>query len=173
MNNTILAVIIFSLLSSSTALADDISGGARADFSTQELIVPCVKIMNSGDEELDGHFFDIVLKQRGQSLNYEVSFGEPEESATCYSAIDAMLDSDTDTTDTEGSHSTEDVNDTNTTTESDEFSDTEVEEASGKIEENKMNDHASDTGNKNANEQATSDKDKEEKGNNGKGNGGQ
>ncbi|MDQ7089347.1 MAG: hypothetical protein Q9M50_01695 [Methylococcales bacterium] len=81
---------------------DRISGGARADFERGELIIPCVKILQSGNPELDGGFFDVVLKQRGKSLNYEVVFGELEDKATCQPAIDAMLQSDEDSEDSDG-----------------------------------------------------------------------
>jgi hypothetical protein len=45
--------------------------------------VTCIKILNSGNPELDGGFFDVVLKQRGKSLNYEVVFGELEDPEVC------------------------------------------------------------------------------------------
>ncbi len=102
MKREILAATILSILSTSPAFADGISGGARADFGSRALIVPCVQVVNSDDEAINGQFYDVVLNQRGKSLNYEVVLGEPEDSETCMAAIEAMLENDEDTDDIDG-----------------------------------------------------------------------
>ena len=102
MKQKILATTILTILSTDPVLSDDISGGARADFGSRELIVPCVKVLNSDNEELNGLFFDVVLRQRGKSLNYEVILGDQEEGEVCITAAEALLEVDLDTSDIEG-----------------------------------------------------------------------
>lgn len=53
------------------ALADRVKGMAKADFKNDELQVPCVQI-EGHSAGADGQFFDIVLKRRGKSFNYEL-----------------------------------------------------------------------------------------------------
>jgi len=100
---SVIAVLSMGSVIAKEKPADRISGGARADFKQGTLVIPCVKIANSGDENLEGRFFDVVLKQRGKSLNYEVVLGELEDEATCQPAIDAMLENDNDSEDSDGS----------------------------------------------------------------------
>ena len=61
-----------------TALADSVKGSAKADFSNDELEVPCVLIQGTGGNG-DGRFYDIVLERRGKSFNYEMIFAERED----------------------------------------------------------------------------------------------
>jgi hypothetical protein len=103
MKMKILATSIVAILSTSPVLADKISGGPRANFAKGTLVVPCVKILHSDNKDLEGHFFDVVLKQQGDSLSYEVVFGELEDDAVCLPSIEAMLLSDSDTEDSQGS----------------------------------------------------------------------
>lgn len=67
---------------SSTAMADRIKGGAKADFSTNELSIPCV-LVSDLSEDTEGQYYDVVLERRGKSMNFELSFAEPEDSALC------------------------------------------------------------------------------------------
>ncbi len=98
---TFITLILF-VLSSPAVFADDISGGPRVDFGRKELIVPCVQIVNSGNPDFDGRFFDVAFKQRGKSFNYELVLGNEEDPEACVAAIEQMLADDEDTTDTEG-----------------------------------------------------------------------
>ena len=102
MKQKLLATTILTILSTSPVLADDISGGPRADFGRKELIVPCVKIIDSDIKGLSGLFFDVALKQKGESLIYEVTFGEMEDDEVCIAAAEAMLEADSDTSDVDG-----------------------------------------------------------------------
>ena len=103
MKQKLLATTLLTILSTSTVLAgDDISRGARADISNRVLIVPSVKVLNSGIDNLDGLYFDMTLEQRGKSLNYEVISGEQEDAAVCIPAAEAMLEADSDTSDIDG-----------------------------------------------------------------------
>ena len=63
--------------------ADRISGVSRADFLSNELIVPCVQVRNSGDPAIDNKFFDVVFERRGNSFNYELISAESEDQAHC------------------------------------------------------------------------------------------
>ena len=73
-----LAVATAAIVLSQTAQADRVKGSAKADFNNNELQVPCVQI-EGYSEAADGQFFDIVLKRRGKSFNYELTFAEPED----------------------------------------------------------------------------------------------
>ena len=64
------------------ALADRIGGSPKADFHTDELIIPCVKITGLSDETED-MFFDAVLSRRGKSFNYALIAAEPEDVELC------------------------------------------------------------------------------------------
>ncbi|MDT8406171.1 MAG: hypothetical protein RQ715_02865 [Methylococcales bacterium] len=77
-----IALLVALSLAGSPVLADRIGGTARADFSSNTLIVPCVLVNNLGNG-LDGRYFDVELERRGNSFNYELSFVELEDSATC------------------------------------------------------------------------------------------
>lgn len=61
---------------------DPVGGTARADFATNELIIPCVKVENF-DGAADGLYYDVVLDRRGNSFNYELTWAEPEDPALC------------------------------------------------------------------------------------------
>lgn len=75
--------------------ADKISGVARADFLSDELIVPCVQVRNSGDLTIDKKFFDVVLERRGSSFNYELISAESEDQAHCHRVAEfAAFDDD-------------------------------------------------------------------------------
>ncbi len=104
MRMKILVVSIIAVLAATPVIAKDrISGGARANFAKGTLVIPCVKILNSDNLELEDHFFDVILEQRGKSLNYEVVFGELESDEACLPSIQAALENDDDTEDTDGS----------------------------------------------------------------------
>jgi hypothetical protein len=77
-----LAVSAATVLMSQAALADRVKGMAKADFKNDELQVPCVQIEGYG-AGADGQFYDIVLKRRGKSFNYELILAEPEDTAVC------------------------------------------------------------------------------------------
>jgi hypothetical protein len=82
----ILAGSILAIAADST-LADRVGGSPKANFSTNELTIPCVKI-ESLSEETEGMFYDIVLARRGNSYNYELSAAEPEDAALCQRIAD-------------------------------------------------------------------------------------
>jgi hypothetical protein len=69
-------------VSVNTALADKIAGSPKADFHSDELIIPCVKVTGLSDDT-EGLFFDVVLSRRGASFNYELSTAEPEDMSLC------------------------------------------------------------------------------------------
>lgn len=71
-----------AVVATSTSHSDRVSGSARADFSTNELIVPCVLVDNF-DGKINGQYFDIVLDKRGDALAYELSFAKPADPAVC------------------------------------------------------------------------------------------
>lgn len=77
-----LTVAATAIVMSQAALADRVKGSAKADFKNDELQVPCVQI-EGYSAAADGQFFDIVLKRRGQSFNYELAFAEPEDASVC------------------------------------------------------------------------------------------
>jgi hypothetical protein len=66
---------------------DRVGGSPKANFSTNELTIPCVRI-ESLSEETEGMYYDIVLVRRGKSYNYELSAAEPEDSALCQRIAD-------------------------------------------------------------------------------------
>jgi len=76
------AISLAAIMLSQPAFADRVKGSAKADFSSDELEVPCVRIQGYGGAA-DGRFFDIVLERRGKSFNYEMVFAEPEDAAMC------------------------------------------------------------------------------------------
>lgn len=69
-------------VSANMALADRIGGGAKADFHTDELIIPCVKVTGLSDDT-EGMFYDVVLSRRGASFNYKLSTAEHEDVSLC------------------------------------------------------------------------------------------
>ncbi len=76
------------LVSCHVVWADRIGGSPRADFSSNELSVPCVQIKNFDDAALNDQFFDIILERRGKSFNYELTFAESEDQAHCQRVAD-------------------------------------------------------------------------------------
>lgn len=76
------AISFAAIMLSQPALADRVKGSAKADFSNDELEVPCVLIQGTGGNG-DGRFYDIVLERRGKSFNYEMIFAEREDGDMC------------------------------------------------------------------------------------------
>lgn len=62
--------------------SERVGGSPKADFTTNELTIPCVQVQNLSDET-EGAFYDIVLKRRGKSWNYELTAAEPEDPVLC------------------------------------------------------------------------------------------
>lgn len=89
-------------LSVNSALADRVGGSPKADFRTDELSIPCVRIQNLS-EATEGMYYDIVLVRRGNSYNYELSAAEPEDSALCERIADFAEYEDDDYEDDEDS----------------------------------------------------------------------
>lgn len=112
MNKTAMSVGIAAaaILLSQAAQADRVKGSARADFRNDELQVPCVMIEGYGDA-VDGQFFDIVLKRRGKSFNYELAFAEPEDAAMCEDAANYATFIDEDDDDDDDDDDNDDVAD--------------------------------------------------------------
>lgn len=85
--------------------ADRIGGSPHANFMTDELVIPCVKLKNYGkfadDDSLEGHYFDVRLKRRGSSFNYELVDAIQENSDVCrkIAALAAFEDDDYDDSD--------------------------------------------------------------------------
>lgn len=79
--------LLLSAMSMPAAGADKIGGSAKVDFTTTELTIPCVKVSNSGGSA-DGKYFDVVLKRRGSSQNYELSSAEVEDPVFCQKVAD-------------------------------------------------------------------------------------
>ncbi|HNP52267.1 MAG TPA: hypothetical protein PKJ85_10800 [Nitrosomonas nitrosa] len=75
--------------------ADRIGGSPRADFSSNELTVPCVLVKNFDDEAINDQYFDIILERRGNSFNYDLTFAEPEDHTHCQRVANfAVFDDD-------------------------------------------------------------------------------
>lgn len=81
--------------------ADRIGGSSRADFLTDELVIPCVKLKNFSDSNLEGLYFDVRLERRGNSFNYELVEAVQENSDVCrkIAALAAFEDDDYDNSD--------------------------------------------------------------------------
>lgn len=81
--------------------ADRIGGSSRADFLTDELVIPCVKLKNFSDSSLEGLYFDVRLERRGNSFNYELVEAVQENSDVCrkIAALAAFEDDDYDNSD--------------------------------------------------------------------------
>lgn len=76
--------------------ADGNSGGPRADFLSNELIVPCVQIKNHGDPDIDESYYDAVFIRRGNSSNYELVSAELGDQPQCQRVDEfAIFDNDT------------------------------------------------------------------------------
>jgi hypothetical protein len=66
---------------------DKIGGAPLADFRVNELRIPCVEVKNL-DPNIDGHFFDVILDRRGNSMNFELKFAEVEDPDLCQAIAD-------------------------------------------------------------------------------------
>jgi len=88
-------------IAASPALADRIGGTPRVDFSSDELVIPCVKVRNSRDSSLEGRYFDVRMERRGNSFNYELTEAVAENSDVCrrIAALAAWEDDDFDDSD--------------------------------------------------------------------------
>ena len=102
------AVSMAMLMLSQAALADRVKGSAKANFSNDELEVPCVLIEGT-DGNGDGRFYDIVLERRGKSFNYEMIFAEREDGGMCAEMANYARFIDDDPEDED--HSDDDSND--------------------------------------------------------------
>lgn len=79
---------------------DTIGGTARADFHANELTIPCV-LVEGLDDDTEGLFFDIRLKRRGSSFNYELAAAYAEDTAMCQAIADFARLEDEDLVDDE------------------------------------------------------------------------
>jgi hypothetical protein len=61
---------------------DTIGRTAQADFSKNEMSIPCV-LVKGLNEANDGLYFDIKLMKRGASFNYELVAATAEDTAQC------------------------------------------------------------------------------------------
>lgn len=61
---------------------DEIGGVPLADFSVDELRIPCVEVRNLS-ESTEGTFYDVILRRRGSSFNFELEHAAPEDTALC------------------------------------------------------------------------------------------
>jgi len=89
-----------AMLMTQAAQADEVKGGAKADFNADELIVPCVQI-EGYSAAADGTYFDLIFDRRGKSFNYELKFGEVEDTAMCEDIANYALFVDDDADDGE------------------------------------------------------------------------
>jgi hypothetical protein len=110
MKKSLISMAVLAVLSSSQVIAegDNIAGGARYNFKEGELIIPCVKFNDPGGES-DGKFFDVKLQETDTQFNFTVIGGSEESNGVCEALIDASLEADEDTTDTEGDSDGEDM----------------------------------------------------------------
>jgi heme-binding NEAT domain protein len=74
--------VIVGAIAASTTLADKVGGSPKADFKSNQLTIPCVKVSNLS-ASADGKYFDVTLVRRGNSYNYELTTAEPEDSTLC------------------------------------------------------------------------------------------
>jgi hypothetical protein len=89
-------------IAASPALADRIGGAPRVDFSSGELVIPCVKVRNSRDNDsLEGRYFDVRMERRGNFFNYELTEAVAENLDVCrrIAALAAWEDDDFDDSD--------------------------------------------------------------------------
>ncbi len=106
-----LTLIIGALLSGGAYAdkPDTIGGSPKADFHANELTIPCVLVAGL-DDATEGLFYDIKLKRRGSSFNYELAAVQAEDSEMCQAIADFAelededyVDDDDDGTDDDGS----------------------------------------------------------------------
>lgn len=76
--------LLFCAMFCSTAVLaqDDVGGSPKADFTNNQLRVPCVLVEGLNDQT-EGMYYDIVLSRRGNSFNYELSTAQPEDTDLC------------------------------------------------------------------------------------------
>ncbi len=77
--------ILFFFISvalSFNVFADSVSGVAEFDSSSGELKIPCVKVKNLSSE-INGLYFDVILKSNDENLVFQLSFAESEDSSLC------------------------------------------------------------------------------------------
>ncbi len=97
-----LACVLALGIAASPVWADRIGGSPRADFLADELVIPCVKLRNyKDDDNLEGAYFDVRMKRRGNSFNYELTEAILENSGVCrrIAALAAFEDDDYDDSD--------------------------------------------------------------------------
>lgn len=99
--NKLACALALSIIAS-PAWADRIGGSSRADFLSDELVIPCVKLKNYADDDsLEGLYFDVRMERRGNSFNYELVEAIQENSDVCrkIAALAAFEDDDYDDSD--------------------------------------------------------------------------
>lgn len=96
-----LAYVLALGMVASPVWADRIGGSPRADFRTDELVIPCVQLRNFADDSLEGLYFDVRLQRRGDSFNYELTEATQENPDVCRrtAALAAFEDDDFDDSD--------------------------------------------------------------------------
>lgn len=99
MKKALTLVAVVTALFSNQLVADEISGGARVNLDSGQLIVPCVEVDDPGSE-FDGRFFDAILDKSENS--YELIYAEEEDPVVCKQLIEASLKADEDTLDING-----------------------------------------------------------------------
>lgn len=103
--NKLACALALSIIAS-PAWADRIGGGSRADFLSDELVIPCVKLKNYADDDsLEGLYFDVRMERRGDSFNYQLVEAIKENSDVCrkIAALAAFEDDDYDDSDDDDS----------------------------------------------------------------------
>lgn len=95
-NLILISILVFF---SNQLMADDISGGPRVNMPTGQIIVPCLKVNDPGNE-FDGRYFDVKFEQIGTSFDF--IFGKEEDDNVCIELIEASLSADNDTSDVNG-----------------------------------------------------------------------
>jgi len=100
------------------ARPDTIGGSPKADFTANELTIPCV-LVEGLDDAADGLFFDIRLLRRGKSFNYELVAAQSEDTAMCQAIADFAemedddyVDEDEDDDEDDGDDGTDDDSET-------------------------------------------------------------
>ncbi|MEY4642022.1 MAG: hypothetical protein RLZZ227_2016 [Pseudomonadota bacterium] len=90
------ALVLAAQAASAGPVADRVSGSPKANFSTNELTIPCVRV-ESFSSATEGKFYDIVLKRRGNSMNYELIAADAEDPVQCQRIADfSEFEEDTD-----------------------------------------------------------------------------
>lgn len=78
-------ILFAAILMTGHAAAREFDGVAAVDLKNGQLTIPCVKIENAPDDMADaiGQHFDVILNQKGNSMNFELSFAEGTSNDTC------------------------------------------------------------------------------------------